>query len=711
MKINIFSIALLIFAFGAITGARSQSATSLSVSARSYSDRIVLRYLPSTPILFNQGNKLGYRIERADFIKGTPIEKLAFKPIKVALYKRWSNTQWEKTMLEQRKTDTLEAKLIGLAMAYSDPSADANGDILKDGLKSLKEEKRNTDMKYGYALIAANRSRLAAEGLGLLANDFDVKVGQTYVYRIYINQPGSAPMADAAYITTTCTDFNEKYLRNDKLVKITALDEAVSFSFPETDEYYAFNVARSDDGGITYRRISGTATLNVRPTGFVGSLDFAYGDSALTNYKKYYYRIMVTTYFADELLLAQFSAMPKDKTPPPTPFLKTATHLKPNQVELKWEMNLKGATDLKGFMISRGDKEDGKFTVISKTMLSSASNSYIDETFDREGANYYIVEAIDTAGNSSRSFPAYVTLIDSIPPGSPVISSAKIDSLGKITIKIKPNTEKDFMGYQLQKANAREHDFSVVVETFKDSLGRSTFTLKDSTTLQTLTKKIYYKVIAFDTHFNQSRPSVIIELKKRDTIPPVSPLIKDFMISDTAVVIVFANSSSEDAGRNYLLRKEMGKLKFDTVFVNENPAVSKFIDTKIVGGKQYEYAMIARDEGGLRSKISNSIQIKTLLNNRIPSPELFGVYNAASKKIEISFKLDEKIVNRKLTIEIYQRKDEKSAWTDFKSFPYVKNQPLLENITADQKTHYYVMRLVDENKNSSNFSNELSIKL
>jgi fibronectin type 3 domain-containing protein len=408
--------------------------------------------------------------------------------------------------------------------------------------------------------------------------------------------------------------------------------------------------------------------------------------------------------------LSEFVAMPRDKTPPPAPFLISATHIKPGLVELRWEITGKPATDLTGFMIKRGVSENGDYNLISKGILPPASRSFTDEGFDQGGPNYYIVAAVDTAGNSSHSYPAYVTLIDSIPPAVPVISSAKIDSLGKIIIKVKPNTEKDFMGYQLLKANAREHEFSVVTETFKDSLGRTTFIMNDSTTLNTLTKNIYYKVIAFDTHFNQSEPSKIIELTKRDTIPPVSPLITGFAVKDSSVVIRFANSSSEDAVRNILLRRESAGSKFDTVFSNTNFRILSFTDSKIEAGKQYEYAMIAKDDGGLSSRISKSIQVKTLQNNRIPAPKLDGSYDAKTKKVSLSFLVDDRLKDRKLKVELYKRSDKNAAWINFRVIEFEKGKAIQDDPETSQIGMIYTVRLTDENNKTSKFSNELELK-
>lgn len=707
MKSPLFIVQLLFVSFACWAQADSSRA-SMALIARGYPDRVVLRFFPTRPSLLNKANITGYLVERAVYKPGIAVEKLAFTPISGAPFKRWTDDLWEKGFKLLDKSDTVSTRIAGFAMSLSDTGVKAAGaNILDGGLKSLKEERDNQETKFALALIAANRSALAAEGLALRITDKDVKPGVTYVYRVRINDAAENNKNGTAYIKVLCGSFNSKYLANNKAVNVTEDDEKVRFTFPESKEYYAFTVERSDDDGVNYKKNTGVPALKLTPHGYKGKTDYGYVDSNLVNYKKYYYKILVSTPFADDLLLAEFTAMPRDKTPPPSPFLKTATHIKPKQVELLWETG--EAPDLKGFSIKRSNAIKGKYTLISKAILPKATRNYIDEGFDAAGENYYVVEAVDTAGNISSSFPAYVTLIDSIPPGMPVIASAKIDTAGKILIKIKPNTEKDFIGYQLLKANAPDHEFSVVTETYRDSLGRSTFALKDSTTLNTLTKKIYYKVIAFDSHYNQSVSSKIIELKKRDTIPPVSPLITNFGVTDSTVVITFANSPSEDAVANILLRREVGKIKYDTVFISNNSLVTSFIDKKIIGGREYEYAMIAKDDGGLLSKTAKSIILKTQLNNRIPAPVIQGLYNAQTKKISLTFLVDEKLKNRKLKIEIYKRADKGAAWTAYKLIDFEKGKVFLDDTADGQQSAWYTVRLADERQNNSNFSNELEI--
>ena len=705
MKALIFTIQLLLFLNMAGFAQPGKDKLPVMLIARSYPDHIVLRYFPTSPALMDKANSLGYIVEKAAYKAGLPVEKQVFSAVKGSPFKRWNNDRWEKALNETDKKDTTQIQLAGFAMTLSDENVKPAADIMANGLQTLMQARDDQDMKFAMALIAANRSKLAAEGLALSITDNEVKPGSVYVYRVRINDP-AAGITGAAYIKIKCGDFNARYLFNNKVIKLTEGDNKVTFSFPGSTEYYAFNGERSDDGGATYKKITATPAFKLTPHGYTGKTDYGFTDSNLVNYKKYRYRVLVSTLFADELPLAEFTATPRDRTPPPPPFLRSVKQIKPTQVELVWDAQ--PASDLQGFNIKRSSSFKGKYTLISKTVLAPAARTYIDETFDANGSNYYLVEAVDTAGNTSSSFAAYVTLIDSIPPAMPVISSARIDTAGKIVIKVKPNTEKDFIGYQLLKANAPDHEFSGTAETYLDSSGRKIFTLKDSTTLNTLTKKIYYKVIAFDSHYNQSLPSKTIELKKRDTIPPVPPLITGFAVTDSTIVISFANSSSDDAVSNILLRRESGASKFDTVFINKDDKVSRFIDQKIMGGRQYEYAMISRDDGGLRSKISRSIVLKAKLNDRLPAPVISGVYNGNTKKIALSFLTDEKLNGRKIKVEIYKRSNKLSTWAAYKQIDLVAGKAFLDDVENTAKSVFYTIRLTD-NKRVSNFSNELEI--
>lgn len=680
----------------------------VQIIARSYSDHIVLRFFAGTPASFNNAMKVGYIIEKADFKEGVGFDKLSYNAIRNSPFKRWTDEKWEREIKEADKKDTVNSNLAGFAYSSTASDGKSGASLTAKGLESLKEELDKQNMQFAFALIAANRSKMAAEGLATRISDTDVVLNNTYVYRIYINSPPDINKIEYVYLKVLCKTFDEKYLYNEKVITLKEGDEEVSFTFPESNQYYAFNILRSDDGGHEYKKLTKTPSLKLSQNSSERT-GYGYGDKTLINNKKYYYRVMGCTPFADDLPLAEFNATPRDKTPPPAPFLKSAENLKPTQIQLTWEIIGPKAEDLKGFNIKRSNEIKGQYTIISKSLLPKDATTYIDESFVKEATNYYIIEAVDQAGNASESLPVYSILIDDTPPAKPIIALAVIDTIGRVTIKMKHNTEKDFMGYELLKANSKEHEFSIIQQTFKDSLGSTIFEFKDITTLQTLTKNIYYKVIAYDTHFNASSPSEIIELKRRDTIAPVSPMIIDFAVRKSDIMISFVNSSSEDVVSNTLLRKEVGKDKYESIFTNNDQAIKSYIDKNIVGGKEYEYTMVAKDDSGLISKKSRAIQLKTLPDVDLATPVLKGSYDKITKKVSLNFQADPDLQGKKVNVEIKRRINSKVTWTTVNTLDLDKNKSFTDDQVSGQTGMIYIIRLTDKNNRSSNYSVPLEL--
>ncbi len=73
----------------------------------------------------------------------------------------------------------------------------------------------------------------------------------------------------------------------------------------------------------------------------------------------------------------------------------------------------------------------------------------------------------------------------------------------------------DIRGFNVFYSNKPDHEFSLLTKTpLTDTVFRDTISLK------TLTKKIYYKVVAVDYNSNYSKFSQILELKRPDVVPP-----------------------------------------------------------------------------------------------------------------------------------------------------------------------------------------------
>lgn len=691
--------------------AQAVEAPPIVITARSYEDRIVLRYFATTPQLFKVANQAGYIIEKAIAVSNQSKEQLAYTPIKNSPYKRWNEDQWAAGFKQKTIADSNETNLAGLAMGLTEGNAFmATGDMLSDNLKSLNEVRSKVGNNFSFTIMASLQSKLAAEGLGLWAEDKEVQVGKKYWYRIRVNN-ASTNLNEWVYIAVECKPFNQLYLKNDTIVKVVPGDQTIQFSFPESLDYFAYFIYRKDGATKPFKKLTTTPSVQLTPIDFEGTGRYGYLDSGLINYQRYQYKITVITPFADELVLGEFSAMPKDLTPPPSPNLSSAKHITPKEIQLQWNISAKLPTDFKGFNIGRSNNDKDGFKKINSQLLAANVNTFKDTKFTTDESIYYIVEAVDTAGNSSYSFPLMVALVDSTPPAAPVIQSAIIDSVGKITISFKPNMEKDFLGYQLMKANAADHDFSIVFQSFNDSTDEKVFVLYDSTTLNTLTKKIYYKAIAFDSHFNQSNASKIIEVKRPDTIPPIAPMIVDYRISDTAIQLTYIPSESEDVITQYLFRKDISANKVDTLMVSTDLTTSIFPDKLFNSGKQYEYTMIAKDDAGLFSKLSPPIVIMSPKQARLPKPVVSGVYLKDKREIALSFSASSNFDENNTSVIIYAKNSLESSWNKLEMVPYKKNAKHIVNPQSDNKEIYFSIVLIDKQGRSSVFSETLKLVL
>lgn len=691
--------------------AQAEESPPIVITARSYEDRIVLRYFATTPQLFKVANQSGYIIEKAIAVSNQSKEQLVYTPIKNSPYKRWNEDQWTNGFSLKSKADSNETNLAGLAMGLTEGNAFmATGDMLSDNLKSLNEIRNKIDNNFSFTIMASLQSKLAAEGLGLWAEDKEVQVGKNYWYRIRVNST-SSNKNDWVYITVQCKPFSQLYLKNDTLVKVVPGDQTIQFSFPESLDYFAYFIYRKDGPTKPFKKLTTTPSIQLTPIDFEGTGRYGYVDSGLINYQRYQYKITVFTPFADELVLGEFSAMPKDLTPPPSPNLTSAKHITPKEILLQWNISAKLPTDFKGFNIGKSNNDKDGFKKINTQLLPANTNSFKDTKFATDESIYYIIEAVDTAGNASYSFPLMVALVDSTPPAAPVIQSAIIDSIGKITITFKPNTEKDFLGYQLMKANAADHDFSIVYQSFNDSTDEKVFMLYDSTSLNTLTKKIYYKAIAFDSHFNQSIASTIIEVKRPDTIPPIAPMIVDYKISDTAIQLIYVPSESEDVITQYLFRKDISSNIVDTLMVSPDLTKSSFSDIRFNSGKQYEYSMSAKDDAGLFSKLSPPILIISPKQTRLPKPVVTGTYSKDKNEIALRFSVNTNLDENNTSVIIYAKNSLEASWNKLEIVPYKKNTSHSVKPLSDNKEIYFSIVLVDKQGKSSVFSETLKLVL
>ena len=199
------------------------------------------------------------------------------------------------------------------------------------------------------------------------------------------------------------------------------------------------------------------------------------------------------------------------------------------------------------------------------------------------------------------------------PPAKPGIGQATIGDDGAVEIIVSPDPDGVVDGYKLFMANDPEHEFSPVIELFGDSLvvaGQRTI-IRDTVSLGTLTRDVYYKVKAYDVHFNESEASEIISLERPDIIAPPRPVFKDITVGANEATFEIAVPQVKDLRTVTLFRKDGKDSKWQPIQrFRDTSDIITFTDDKLVSGKSYFYRLQAEDQSGLGSAYSNEARVQ-----------------------------------------------------------------------------------------------------
>jgi fibronectin type 3 domain-containing protein len=264
-------------------------------------------------------------------------------------------------------------------------------------------------------------------------------------------------------------------------------------------------------------------------------------------------------------------------------------------LQVEWEFDSTGNSLISGFTLSKAATVKGEYHPVAENIAPGERSLRLD---NKPGmSSYFTITAHGRDGANRTSFPVLVQVIDSMPPAIPAGLTGIIDTNGIVTLRWAPNQEPDLLGYRLFRANNRGEELSVV--TGKPYLHT---VYRDTVSLNTINNKLYYAVAALDRHYNQSRASAIIEIKKPDRIPPASPVITAYKVVDNSVRLDWVNSTDPDVAVHELYREGLN----DTAggwqrIARFTDTTHSYTDSKVVGGRSYMYTVSATDSSGLKS--------------------------------------------------------------------------------------------------------------
>lgn len=591
--------------------------STIQVIVRVQKDKILLRWGASNALAWKKLNKYGYLLERYTLTRDNKTLANPEKKVLIQVLKPEPLENWEKT-IEQNDNAAI------IAQALYGESFDVSGVNKLESIVNISEE---NEQRFTFALFAADKDFEIAKKAGLGFEDKTAQKNEKYIYRISSNVPKEELEIKYGGVFVGLKDYQDLPKPMDFTAHFTDKSAMLSWNFKILAHAYgSYYIERSKDK-LHFERVNKEPYTSMNQENENNNRIF-YVDS-IANNQLYSYRIQGISSFGELGPYSEVISGTGKSILQFVPHLTVKDFKDDNTVTLTWEFDEKGNSEITGFELNRSDMDDGKYLPVVKNIAPKNRSVTYNKL---AGTNYFTITAVGKQGSNRTSFPMLVQPVDSIPPVKPVNLKGVIDSLGIVKISWDANKEKDLLGYRIYKGNNPNEEFSqITVSPLETNM------YQDSVIIKSLNSKVYYQIIAVDTHYNMSPFSEVLVIKKPDVIPPTSPVFANYEIKDGAVSLEWINSQSEDVASHQLYRKE-----------NENPdwqliadfkdKTEAYKDEKITEGATYRYAIYAKDENNL---VSNpSPQVAFLVPKSSAMPAVKGFYaqaNPTTNSIDLSW--------------------------------------------------------------------------
>lgn len=598
----------------------AQTDNRLSCVALVKNDSIMLRWAPASISLWQAGLKYGYIVKRytiardgvflPDGLNNATV--LTESPVKA-----YVEEHFEKLSYKDPRASVIQEAIFGKESLPGTGNEDFNSFI-----KSYEDK----EVRLGFALFMCDLSPALARAAGLLFTDTSTSKGERYAYSII---PAEVPEGTMVEPTVIVVDAGIPTILPSIIdVQAVFTDRAVRFRWPlmiNKGIYSAFILEKSYDGKV-FSPVSDLPLVNFSEKDEQDY--FIYTDSLKSNDERVWYRVRGISPFGEtgppsEIVsgkgVAEFSAYAS---------IDTAWVNEGKSITINWRVTEGEGSKLKEINLLRSGNHNGPFLPINRKPLSANVRTFSDNNPGQN--NYYQIKLSGEENLNSHSFPYFIQTEDNSPPATPVMLSGNVDSTGRVTVIWKENSETDLMGYKVFRANSKEDEFIALSQGIIPAN-----ICKDSISLNTLTKKIFYQVVAIDKNYNSSEYSSILELSRPDTIMPSPATIKHINCSMEKVSISFVNSPSNDVTAYQLFRLNEGdSIPVKTAEWKILP--DAFMDVFTGKYQELEYRLVTSDYAGNSSTYRRTVYAGTREKNSL---KLTATQSADGRTITVSWEL------------------------------------------------------------------------
>ena len=579
-----------------------------------FGSSVVLRWAPTTAAAWQKANISGYEVYRFEVDsshRGDPLThqvQLTTTPLLPFTLDRWRQ--------QFQPQDTAAAIAVELLYGKKFQTSMRQNGRLNWG--DANTEQADMENRLGMALFNADLHPDIAGGMGWRWEDKTVEQGKLYYYLVISRATNGQPADTSSALVST-----RQAYKIPVMLPILCIpwDRTVTLYWNKAATIHVFGcywIERSDDNGATFHRLNGTPYVDANK-GKQSSEWYRYTDSVPKNSRMYVYRVKGVTAFGEiSEPSPPLKAAGIDKTSPGSPVAVKAENIRGSQVRISWKKSVR-EKDLAGYLIGRGNSANGPFFPLDTVLVPPTALAYTDKNAVTWDKNFYIVAAIDTAGNAARSLPAYATIIDSIAPAAPVGLAGSIDTAGVVRLHWRWNKEMDLQGYNVYASNDPGKAFYILNKKYVTDTSYT-----DTITIKTLTRRIYYRLCAIDKSGNPSKYSNILALTKPDIVAPVPPVIVRYTAGDSSVYLQWAVSSSDDVAWQAIWRREKGQVQWvrlDSLGAKAN----SYTDRRVVRLGEYDYCLSAIDSSGLSSERSFPLHARIYDNGKRAGIDTLGV--------------------------------------------------------------------------------------
>ncbi len=364
----------------------------------------------------------------------------------------------------------------------------------------------------------------------------------------------------------------------------TAGNAEVALSWTASTNATGYNVKRGAAGGGPFTQVASTTS----PT---------YMDSSVINGTAYYYVVSALAAAGESANSAAAGATPE--APPGAPMTPAGLKAFPGnaRASLTWSAG-SGAT---GYHVKRSTTNGGPYTQLA----AATSLSYTDATVSNGTTYYYVVTAMNSAGESANSGQASVTPDPSIT--TPTVPAGLAATAGNAQVSLAWSASSGATGYHVKRSTTAGGSYAQVAAPTAPSY--SDATVSNGTT--------YYYVVTAVNSGGESADSGVASATPVATVSIPSVPSGLAATADNAQVSLRWSASSGATGY-HVKRSTTSGGPYAQIAAPASPA---YMDTSVANGTTYYYVVSALDSAG---ESANSGQISALPAIPNPPPTTFG---------------------------------------------------------------------------------------